>query len=63
MSFIWPLALLFALAVPLVLGLYLLAMRRRRRRGGLLFEPRVAALRSSPADCGGAATSRSLCCS
>ena len=32
MSFTWPLALLFALAIPLVLGVYLLARRRRRRQ-------------------------------
>jgi Ca-activated chloride channel homolog len=31
-SFTWPLALLLLLAVPLVLGVYLLAMRRRRRQ-------------------------------
>jgi Ca-activated chloride channel family protein len=30
-SFTWPAALLFALAVPLVLGTYLMAARRRRR--------------------------------
>jgi Ca-activated chloride channel family protein len=30
-SFAWPLALFLALAVPLVLGLYVLALRRRRR--------------------------------
>ena len=32
MSFTWPLALLLLLAVPLVLGIYLLALRRRRRQ-------------------------------
>jgi Ca-activated chloride channel family protein len=32
MSFTWPLALLLALAVPLVLGVYLLSMRRRRKQ-------------------------------
>jgi Ca-activated chloride channel homolog len=32
MTFTWPLALLLALAVPLVLGVYLLQMRRRRKR-------------------------------
>jgi Ca-activated chloride channel family protein len=31
-SFTWPLALLFVLAAPLVLGVYLLALRRRRRQ-------------------------------
>jgi Ca-activated chloride channel homolog len=31
-SFTWPFALFFGLSVPLVLGAYLLAMRRRRRR-------------------------------
>ena len=31
MSFTWPFALFFGLSVPLVLGAYLLAMRRRRR--------------------------------
>src|ERR1700730_2459031 len=31
-SFTWPLALLLVLAVPLVVGVYLLAMRRRRRQ-------------------------------
>ncbi len=30
MSFTWPFALFFGLSVPLVLGVYLLAMRRRR---------------------------------
>jgi Ca-activated chloride channel homolog len=32
MSFTWPLALLLVLAVPLVLGAYLLQMRRRRKQ-------------------------------
>ena len=32
MSFAWPLALLLLLAVPAMLGAYLLAMRRRRRQ-------------------------------
>lgn len=32
MSFTWPLALLLVLAVPLVLAVYLLALRRRRRQ-------------------------------
>lgn len=32
MTFTWPLALLLALAVPLVLGVYLLSMRRRRKQ-------------------------------
>jgi Ca-activated chloride channel family protein len=32
MTFAWPLALLLMLAVPLVLGVYLLAMRRRRKQ-------------------------------
>lgn len=32
MGFQWPVALLFGLAVPVVLGAYLLAMRRRRRQ-------------------------------
>ena len=32
MSFTWPLALFFGLSVPLVLGAYLLALRRRRRQ-------------------------------
>ena len=32
MSFTWPLALLLLLAVPLVLGIYLLSLRRRRRQ-------------------------------
>ena len=32
MSFSWPAALLLALAVPVVLGVYLLAARRRRRQ-------------------------------
>jgi Ca-activated chloride channel family protein len=32
MTFAWPLALLLVLAVPLVLGVYLLAMRRRRKQ-------------------------------
>ena len=32
MSFTWPVALLLLLAVPAMLGAYLLAMRRRRRR-------------------------------
>ena len=32
MTFEWPLALLVLLAVPLVLGVYLLAMRRRRKQ-------------------------------
>jgi Ca-activated chloride channel family protein len=31
-SFTWPLALLLVLAVPVVVGVYLLAMRRRRRQ-------------------------------
>jgi Ca-activated chloride channel homolog len=31
-SFAWPLALLLLLAVPIVLGLYVAALRRRRRR-------------------------------
>ena len=31
MSFTWPLGLLLALAIPVVLGVYLLAMRRRRK--------------------------------
>jgi Ca-activated chloride channel family protein len=31
-SFTWPLALFFGLSVPLVLGAYLLALRRRRRQ-------------------------------
>lgn len=31
MTFTWPLALLLALAAPIVLGAYLLAMRRRRK--------------------------------
>jgi Ca-activated chloride channel family protein len=31
-SFTWPIALLLVLAVPLVLGVYLLALRRRRRQ-------------------------------
>ncbi|HTJ74667.1 MAG TPA: VWA domain-containing protein [Acidimicrobiales bacterium] len=32
MTFAWPFALLLVLAVPLVLGVYLLAMRRRRKQ-------------------------------
>lgn len=32
MTFTWPLALLFVLAIPLVLGVYLLTMRRRRKQ-------------------------------
>ena len=32
MSFTWPIALLLLLTVPLVLGVYFLAMRRRRRQ-------------------------------
>ena len=32
MTFAWPLALLLVLSVPLVLGVYLLAMRRRRKQ-------------------------------
>ncbi len=32
MSFTWPAALLFLLAVPLVLGVYLVAIRRRQRQ-------------------------------
>ncbi len=32
MTFTWPLALLLVLAVPLVLGVYLLSMRRRRKQ-------------------------------
>ncbi|MDP1806303.1 MAG: BatA domain-containing protein, partial [Acidimicrobiales bacterium] len=32
MTFEWPLALFVLLAVPLVLGVYLLAMRRRRKQ-------------------------------
>ena len=32
MSFAWPLALLLVLAVPLVLGVYVAALRRRRRQ-------------------------------
>ncbi len=32
MTFTWPLALLLVLAVPLLLGIYLLSLRRRRRR-------------------------------
>ncbi len=32
MSFAWPLALLLVLAVPLVLGMYVAALRRRRRQ-------------------------------
>ncbi|MDQ4096562.1 MAG: VWA domain-containing protein [Actinomycetota bacterium] len=32
MTFTWPLALLLALSVPIVLGAYLLAMRRRRKQ-------------------------------
>src|SRR4051794_13169628 len=32
MTFTWPYALLLILTVPLVLGLYLLAMRRRRKQ-------------------------------
>ena len=32
MKFAWPFALLLVLTVPLVLGVYLLAMRRRRKR-------------------------------
>lgn len=32
MKFAWPFALLLVLAVPLLLGVYLLAMRRRRKR-------------------------------
>lgn len=32
MTFTWPLALLLALAIPVVLGAYLLAMRRRRKQ-------------------------------
>ncbi len=32
MTFTWPLALLLTLAVPVVLGVYLLAMRRRRKQ-------------------------------
>ena len=32
MTFTWPFALLLALAVPVVLGVYLLTMRRRRRQ-------------------------------
>ena len=32
MTFTWPLALLLVLAVPLVLGIYLLSLRRRRRQ-------------------------------
>jgi Ca-activated chloride channel homolog len=31
-SFTWPLALLFGLSIPLVLGVYLWALRRRRRQ-------------------------------
>src|SRR5919199_3889357 len=31
MTFTWPFALLLVLAIPVVLGVYLLAMRRRRR--------------------------------
>jgi Ca-activated chloride channel family protein len=31
-TFIWPFALLLALAVPIVLGAYLLALRRRRKQ-------------------------------
>src|SRR3954470_21236884 len=32
MTFTWPLALLLVLSVPVVLGVYLLAMRRRRKQ-------------------------------
>ncbi len=32
MTFTWPLALLLTLAIPIVLGAYLLAMRRRRKQ-------------------------------
>ena len=32
MTFTWPLALLLVLAAPLLLGIYLLSLRRRRRR-------------------------------
>src|SRR5947209_291962 len=32
MTFSWPLALLLVLAIPLVLGVYLLTMRRRRKQ-------------------------------
>ena len=32
MTFTWPLALLLVLAVPLLLGIYLLSLRRRRRQ-------------------------------
>lgn len=32
MTFAWPLALLFTLAVPVVLGVYLVTMRRRRKQ-------------------------------
>ena len=32
MTFEWPLALLLTLTVPVVLGVYLVAMRRRRKQ-------------------------------
>lgn len=45
MTFIWPLALLCALVVPVLLGVYLLSMRRRRSRA--LSYSSVALLRSA----------------
>src|SRR5436305_13078851 len=32
MTFAWPLALVSALAIPIVLGVYVLALRRRRKQ-------------------------------
>ncbi|MGA2531126.1 MAG: VWA domain-containing protein [Acidimicrobiales bacterium] len=45
MTFIWPLALLVALVVPVLLGVYLLAMRRRRSKS--VAYSSVALLRSA----------------
>lgn len=45
MTFLWPLALLFALVVPALLGVYLLALRRRRPRA--LSYSSIALLRSA----------------
>ncbi|MGA3351788.1 MAG: VWA domain-containing protein [Acidimicrobiales bacterium] len=45
MTFIWPLALLFGLVVPVLLGVYLLAMRRRRSKA--VTYSSVALLRSA----------------
>ena len=45
MTFTWPLALLFVLVIPLVLGVYLLTMRRRRKQA--VSYSSVALLRSA----------------